>query len=207
MNCDQRLNSRDGPLEIDYASLLEKAADGDDRAWEVLVRALAPRIHALIVANTRDDELAEEITQSVFVTVSQRVNDYVEQGRFEAWVFRIAMNRLRDEMRRRSRHARPVGDMGFPESERSGREDRAAYVQADPDAAGALWDAVRNLSETDQEILHLRHVAGLGFKEIADLLEAPVGTLLARHFRAVRRLREQLGDAFPEFALGDQDKQ
>jgi hypothetical protein len=95
MNRDQRPNSRDGPLEIDYASLLEKAADGDDRAWEALVRALAPRIHALIVANTRDDELAEEITQSVFVTVSQRVNDYVEQGRFEAWVFRIAMNRQR----------------------------------------------------------------------------------------------------------------
>ena len=123
MNRDQRPNSRDGPLDIDYASLLEEAANGDDRAWATLVRALTPRIHALIVANTRDAELAEEITQSVFVTVAQRVNDYVEQGRFEAWVFRIAMNRLRDEMRRRSRQARPVGDVGFPESERTGRED------------------------------------------------------------------------------------
>lgn len=162
---------------------------------------LGPRVHGLIAANTRDDELAEEITQAVFCTIAQRINDYVEQGRFEAWVFRIAMNKLRDEMRRRGRQARPVGDVGFPEAQRSGRQDRADYSKVDPDSAAALWEAVRDLSEQDQEILQLRHVAGLGFKEIADLLDTPVGTLLARHFRAVRRLREVLGDDFGEAAL------
>ena len=187
--------------------MLRQAADGDDRAWTVLVRTLTPRVHGLILANTRDPELAEEITQSVFCTVAQRINDYVEQGRFESWVFRIAMNRLRDEMRRRGRQARPVGDVGFPEAEHSGREDRTAHTPVDTESASVLWDAVRCLSADDQEILHLRHVAGLGFKEISGVLDTPMGTLLARHFRAVRRLREQLGDAFPEFAIETDDEQ
>jgi RNA polymerase sigma-70 factor (ECF subfamily) len=197
----------DGPLSNEYSTLLEQAAAGDDQAWATIVSQLGPRVHGLIAANTRDDELAQEITQIVFCTIAQKINDYVEQGRFESWVFRIAMNKLRDEMRRRGRQARPVGEVGFPASQRSGREDRAAYNKVDPDTAATLWDAVRDLAPQDQEILHLRHVAGLGFKEIADLLDAPVGTLLARHFRAVRRLREQLGDAFGETAFGAPDEQ
>ena len=194
-------------MSNEYSNLLEQAAAGDDQAWATIVAKLGPRVHGLIAANTRDDELAQEITQVVFCTIAARINDYVEQGRFEAWVFRIAMNKLRDEMRRRGRQARPVGDVGFPQAQRSGREDRAAYSKVDPDTAASLWDAVRDLSEQDQEILHLRHVAGLGFKEIAELLDAPVGTLLARHFRAVRRLREELGDELGESALGSQDEQ
>ena len=192
---------------MDYAQLLKAAAHGDDQAWSELVKALAPRVHGLIVANTRDPDLAEEITQSVFCTVAERVHDYVEQGRLEAWVFRIAMNRLRDEMRRRTRHAKPVGDVGFPEAQQSGREDRPAYVRTDDETASALWDAVRDLSPQDQEILHLRHVAGINFKTIAEMLDTPVGTLLARHFRALKRLRAQLGPVFPEFELSEEDQQ
>ncbi len=200
-------NAGTNPLSTDLATLLQQAADGNEQAWAQLVRSLAPRVHALIVANTGDHELAEEVTQSVFVTLAQRVHDYVEQGRLEAWVFRIAMNRLRDEMRRRTRHARPVGDVGFPEAQRTGREDRSAFEATDPDSARALWEAVSGLSERDQEILHLRHVADMGFKAISEMLDVPVGTLLARHFRAVRRLRTILGPAFPEFALGEDQEQ
>ncbi|MCH2135065.1 MAG: sigma-70 family RNA polymerase sigma factor [Phycisphaerales bacterium] len=196
-----RFRHRDTVLAIDYANLLERAAEGDDQAWSQLVSELAPRVHALIVANARDHELAEELTQVVFCTIAQRINDYVEQGRFEAWVFRIAMNKLRDEMRRRGRQARPVGETGFPDTEDTGRADRPSHAPIEADRAGVLWEAVRGLSDQDQEILHLRHVSGLGFKEIAEVLETPVGTLLARHFRAVRRLRDQLGDVFPEYGF------
>ena len=57
----------------------------------------------------------------------------------------------------------------------------------------ALREAVASLPEADQEILHLRHVSGLSFKQIAEVLQQPLGTVLARHFRAFKRLKEMLG--------------
>ncbi len=158
----------------------------------------APRVHALLVANCRDHELAEEITQSAFCTVAAKVGTYVEMGKFEAWLFRIAMNRLRDEMRRRKRQAIPVASEVLRPVARTGREDRPGHQRVDPETAEALLAAVGGLAEADQQVLHLRHVAGLGFKEIAAQLEQPVGTVLARHFRALKRLRDALGDEIAE---------
>ncbi|MCH2142483.1 MAG: RNA polymerase sigma factor [Phycisphaerales bacterium] len=180
----------------DVKMLLDRAVAGDDQAWCDLVHAWAPRVHALLVSNCHDHDLAEEITQSTFCTVAAKLADYVDQGRFESWLFRIAMNRLRDEMRRRKRQAMPVESEVFTPLDRSGREDRARHEKIEEDVARDLWAAVADLSEADQQVLHLRHVAGLSFKQIADLLDHPTGTVLARHFRAIKRLRETLGDDF-----------
>ena len=79
-------------------ALLAKAAQGDSDAWRVLVKTYAPRVHGLLAAQCRDEDLAEEITQSAFCTVAVKLGDYVESGRFESWLFRIAVNRLRDEI-------------------------------------------------------------------------------------------------------------
>lgn len=179
-------------------ALIQRAAEGDDGAWCELVDHWAPRVHALVAANCKDHDLAEEITQSAFCTVASRIHAYVEQGRFDSWIFRIAMNRLRDEMRRRKRQASPMGHEHLGAVTRSGREDRASHQRVDEDMAAALWDAVRELSEPEQLVLQMRHVAGLGFKQIADQLEQPMGTVLARHFRALKRLREALGDDIAE---------
>ncbi len=86
--------------------MIEQAVAGDDAAWRAIVAEYAPRVHALLVSNCHDHDLAEEITQSSFCTVAAKLQNYVEQGKFESWIFRIAMNRLRDEMRRRKRQAK-----------------------------------------------------------------------------------------------------
>ena len=92
------------------AVIVRSAGDGDEAAWRTLVEAFTPRVFALVRAQCRDEELAEEITQSTFCTIATKLADYDEVGRFESWLMRIAMNRLRDEMRRRKRHARPASE-------------------------------------------------------------------------------------------------
>jgi DNA-directed RNA polymerase specialized sigma24 family protein len=87
---------------------LQRAAGGDEAAWQRIVEAYGPRVFGLIRAQCGNAELAEEISQSTFCTIVARIGQYTELGRFESWLFRIAMNRLRDEMRRRKRHAHPV---------------------------------------------------------------------------------------------------
>jgi RNA polymerase sigma-70 factor (ECF subfamily) len=169
------------------ASLLAAAARGEAVAWRELVGCYGRRVYALTKSRCRDAELAEEITQSVFVTIAQKLGggEYLEQGRFESWLFRIAMNRLRDHARRQ--RTRPAA----MDPEAVDREESPeAASGTDPRDLQALRHAMLRLSEPDREVIELRHHGGLSFKQISELLDEPLGTLLARHHRALRKLKE-----------------
>ena len=186
-------------------AMLRRAAAGDETAWRAMVETYAPRVFGLIRAHCASSELAEEITQSTFCTIVAKLEGYTELGRFEPWLFRIAMNRLRDEMRRRRRQATPtehealIGLAGAePRGGGPGDGGEPASMEVDPGEAGtALRDALQRLSDADQRIIHFRHQAGLSFKQIAEVLDQPLGTVLARHHRALRKLRDLLGPTGP----------
>jgi RNA polymerase sigma-70 factor (ECF subfamily) len=172
---------------------LKLAAVGDEAAWSVIVEAYSGRVFGLIRAQCGDADLAEEITQSTFCTVAAKIADYTEAGKFEPWLFRIAMNRLRDEMRRRKRQARPVE--GTTLLALAGADERATDADAgEAVETDALRAAMSQLSDADQRIIHLRHYAGLSFRQIAEMLDQPLGTVLARQHRALRKLRDLLED-------------
>ena len=174
---------------------LRAAAAGDHDAWRQLVDAHSGRVYGLIYRQCGDRELAEEITQATFVKAVGKLSGYQEQGRFEAWLFRIAMNRLRDEMRRRKRQAKPM-DFAATPPETVGL---ASDEQASPDQplvqreqVERLHRVIAQLPEADRQILHLRYTADLGFQQIADTLGQPLGTVLARGHRALKKLKTKL---------------
>lgn len=177
----------------DLAQLLAAAAAGDEESWRALLGLYARRVYALARSRCRRDDLAEEITQSVFVTVASKLSTggYAEQGRFESWLFRVTMNRVRDEMRRLKRHAEVSDPLMLADA------SPAAEEAARPEARelAALRDAMDVLTEDDREVVALRHHAGLSFKQIASMLGEPLGTVLARHHRALRKLRTSLEGA------------
>jgi len=179
---------------------LAAAAIGDEYAWKKIIDAYSYRVFALLKSKCGDEELSEEITQSTFCTVAAKLADYTESGKFVSWLFQIAVNRLRDEMRRRKRHAVPM------ENEMIGV---LASGVKDPDLGEAdetqlqiarLREAIRQLSSADQDIIHMRHSAGLSYKQIADILEEPLGTVLARQHRALAKLR-----TFMEYAGNEEN--
>jgi RNA polymerase sigma-70 factor (ECF subfamily) len=179
------------PLEAELTALIRAASGGDERSWERLVELYARRVYALARSRRLSPEMAEEITQSVFVTLASKLSagQYDERGRFESWLFRVAMNRIRDEARRRTRHAAPSDPAAFG--------DLAAAPAATRDDAPskALHEAMAQLSDADREIVELRHHGQMSFKQIAELLGEPVGTLLARHHRALKKLRDLIENA------------
>ncbi len=192
------------PLDVTLA----QAAGGDSAAWRVLVEGYSKRVFALVVKQCGDRELAEEITQATFVKLVGQLGKYSERGRFEPWLFRIAMNQLRDEMRRRKRQARPMdmtgaacdedrpwaaveGELVNGASSRGESEEPYESVSR-AEQIDRLKAAIAMLSEDDREILNLRHTAGLSFAEIAQALEEPLGTVLARGHRALGKLRKLL---------------
>jgi len=176
---------------------LAAAAGGDESAWRRIVDAYSGRVYGLLVRQCRDRELAEEITQATFVKLVRKLGDYNESGKFESWLFRIAMNGLRDEMRRRKRQANPTDFADAPPesiglADADGHDGGPAQPLIDAEQADALHAAIAELPDADRELIHLRYTAGLGYQEIADALEQPLGTVLARGHRALKKLKSKL---------------
>lgn len=197
-------------------TILEKAAEGDQAAWRIIVEAYAPRVFGLIISQCGDPDLAEEVSQSVFCTIAHKISGgstntsvknenqskvpehggYVEQGKFEPWLFRIAVNRLRDEMRRRKRQAAAVEsdtleNVTHTFTTKSNHDPSSitqAYEQNNQDIT-SLREAMQHLSPTDRLVLDMRHRSGHTFREIAEILEQPLGTILARQHRALKKLK------------------
>lgn len=178
----ERMPEASSPPDAALAGLVERARQRDEEAWVALLDRYASRVFALALSRLRCREAAEDVSQSVFATLSECLvgGGYREEGRFEAWLFRIANNRVRDEVRRARR--------------RPGASDSGALEAEDPLSASAedldaLRRAVARLGEREQEVLSLRHQAQLAFADIGELTGEPVGTVLARHHRALAKLR------------------
>lgn len=204
MNVLGHAQGRDIPSDaVGLPGLLARAAAGDAAAWRELVGLYARRVFAMAFSRLRSREAAEEISQSVFATLAAKLGTgmYTEQGKFESWLMRVTMNRIRDEARRARRHAVPTDpsvllDVRQTEAAASGEEPGQ-----DERSIQRLREAMEKLPDADREVLMLRHQGQMGFKEIAELLGEPVGTLLARHHRALKKIRELL-DVEPQSADG-----
>lgn len=176
------------------AGLLAAAARGDEAAWREIIGRYSRRVYALARSRCQRPDLAEEVTQSVFATLAAKLGSggYSEQGRFESWLFRVAMNRIRDEMRRRRRHqdgADPASLAFEPASD----SDPTSNGTVEGSALARLRAAMDRLPSADREIIELRHHGGMSFKQMSELLDEPLGTLLARHHRALRKLKQLMG--------------
>ncbi len=174
----------------DVAAIVARAATGDEAAWRKLASRYGRRVYAMARSRLRNDALAEDIAQGVFVTLAEKLSAsdgaYEEAGRFEAYLFRITMNRVRDEVRRQKRQPASVPFI----DEDAGRVSADSGV--DRDEMEQLQQALQTLPDPDRRVVELRHLAGMNFKAISNLLNEPVGTLLARHHRALKKLRSAM---------------
>lgn len=167
----------------DDRELLERFLDGDETAFEALVVRHEARLRRLAHGVLRDASLAEDVAQDAFLTAHRRAKSFRGEGSVRSWLCRIALNRARDELRRQKR--RPENEL--PDELDSGVEPQRA--------ADARWDLSRALSKLRPEhrlALVLREVEGMGYREIAEALGWPLGTVQTRVHRARLELRDAL---------------
>lgn len=177
------------------AVLLANCQAGDRSAWDKLVDAYWQRLFGYALRATNNAELAQDLVQETFLRVVQRLNRYDDQGKFEAWLFRILVNLVRDHGRGLSRHPTQstVIEVGGERIELTDELSGKVPPPVEPlhlmEDVSALQVAMRKLPEGDRQILLLRHFADMPFKDIARTLNCPIGTVLARAHRALAKLR------------------
>jgi RNA polymerase sigma-70 factor (ECF subfamily) len=186
-------------VDNDDAALIERCRAGDVAAFEPLVEKYRQRVWRLAYNTLRDREEAWDVAQEAFIRAYQALPSFRGQSAFYTWLYRIVMNVAADRARSRGARGRAFGTERVPEED----WDRVLPDQNPgdeaPDAAAArreqrrrIEQALDTLPEHHRKIVVLSDLEGLSYREIADTLEIPMGTVMSRLHNARKRLRDAL---------------
>jgi RNA polymerase sigma-70 factor (ECF subfamily) len=156
---------------------------GEDAAWEQLVKAYTRRVYSLCYRFTGSDAEAQELSQEVFLRVFRTLKSFrVGEGSFGVWLMRLSRNLLIDNYRRtrQDRSTESLEDhLGALEGSRA-LEGRADWLLTGREAGEALQGALHKLSPELREALILRDLEEMEYREIAEVLKVPEGTVKSR---------------------------
>jgi RNA polymerase sigma-70 factor (ECF subfamily) len=169
--------------------LVERAAEGDDDAFAVLVYRHSPALLALAHRLLGDPADAEEALQDALVSAWRRLPEFRGDATFRTWMYRIVTNRCLNVMRRRDSPA-PLDAVPEPAAhDAAGEPARAAESAA---ATEALAEALGRLRADQRACWVLRELQGLSYDEIAEVVGASEQTVRGRLFRARRTLMKEM---------------
>src|SRR5215213_4459052 len=183
--------------------LVAQVRRGDDRAFELLYERYNRRIHTYIFGMVKDHQRAEDVTQEVFVAALRRMRATERPIAFKPWMYEIAKNACIDQFRRSKR----AEEISFDADEGLAPSDYGRLVSAEPvpDVALAakqqleqVVGAFGGLSDAHHEILVLRELEGLSYREIGEKMGMSRPAVESTLFRARRRLSEE----YDELASG-----
>jgi len=183
------------------ADLIARAQRRDPAAFDALVQAYSARLYGYFYRLTGARHDAEDLLQELFVRLVRMIGEYRHDGRFDAWLFRIATNLVRDRLRR-AKKAPVVGlEPSQKDWESATLDQRSDRMSPDPsevvhraEQVDQLQRAIGQLPEAEREVILLRHFSQMSFRQIAELMGTPLGTALARAHRGLARLRKLMGE-------------
>src|SRR5436309_2703704 len=172
----------------------------DETAFAQLVRRWEGPIQRLCLRMTGDLHRGEDLAQEAFTRVFAKRKEYQPSGKFSTWLWRIALNLCYDELRRlRRREETSLDDEtsdGFSVLEcHAGREPAPDGAALEQERAVHVRQALQRLPETYRSVVVLRHYHDLKFREIAEVLDIPEGTVKSRMAEALTQLSRWLEPA------------
>jgi len=182
---------------IDERALIRRCIAGDAAAFEPLVEKYRQRVWRLAYQVLHDREEAWDVAQEAFVRAFHSLPSFRGQSAFYTWLFRITVNVATDRHRQRGAQARAFGPERVTEEEWTrtapdpgrGPDQEAARAEQRERIRRAL-DA---LPPKARAIIMLSDVEGLSYREIAEVLNCPIGTVMSRLHNARKRLKGLLG--------------
>lgn len=194
----------EGAEETADAVLVSRSQSGDMKAYDQLVLRHRNRIFAMIRNMTHHEADAWDLTQDVFIKAWNALGNFEAKAKFTTWLYRIAHNVVYDWNRRKKYDV--VGEL-HDETLENERIDPSAiaipHVGDSPDEKMALGElkqkieaALAKISPEHREIVILKDVQGLAYKEIADVMGRTIGTVMSRLFYARQKLQTLLRDEY-----------
>jgi len=175
--------------------LIKRYLEGNQAAFETLLKRHKMRIFTSVLNIVNDHYLAEDIFQETFVKIihSFRAGKYNHEDKFLPWALRIARNMAIDLLRQKKRLPTVVDSEGndiFEHLNIFDKSQEELHIEADEISMLRSW--IRRLPEEQREVLVLRNYADLSFKEIAEITNTNINTCIGRMHYAVINLRKMM---------------
>jgi len=185
--------------------LIAGCRQGDTASFDQLFERYRSRLFTFIWRYMRERAATEDIFQETFVRVFARAGSYRKRAKVSTWIYTIAANLCRDELKKRRRRPTVSLDEPLP-----GDDPGLVWMQIvrTPDSAAddprqaaenaehraALWQAIDELPAELRVTLELQALHGLKYREVAEVLGIPLGTVQSRIHNAIKLLRKAFRD-------------
>jgi RNA polymerase sigma factor (sigma-70 family) len=171
----------------DDRELLARVASGNLQAFEKLYRVYQPRLTRFLTTLLKRPQLIEEVLDDTMMVVWQTAGSFRGSSKPSTWIFAIA---YRKAHKAKARWPDPVEDPQFDTrvSDEPGPDEELQHQRL----RGALMKAMDQLSPDHRAVVDLTYFHGMGYREIAEIVDCPVDTVKTRMFHARRRLKQAM---------------
>jgi len=156
-----------------------------ETAWASLFDQTMPKIYRYFYSRVRDLQTAQDLTSQTFLAALEGWPRYREEGRIEAWIFRIARRKAADHFRTQPAQ---LLDSEWPDPQADPAQD-----QLDAERKKKLAEAVSKLRPDEADLLRMRFSAGLSFPEMARVLGKKEEAVKKAVYRLMARLEAEVG--------------
>ena len=191
-----------GDREVDQ-QLVERAQRGDKKAFELLVVKYQRKLARLLSRFIRDASEVEDVTQEAFIKAYRALPSFRGDSAFYTWLYRIGINTAKNYLVAVGRRAPTMTGVDNEEAEDIEQGEQLKDLNTPENqmisrqVAETVNSTLQELPEELRTAITLREIDGLSYKEIAQIMNCPIGTVRSRIFRAreaiAERLRPQLG--------------
>lgn len=187
-----------------FDECMRRMKQGDKSALKEVYESYLPYIYAIVLGVVANKENAEDVTSEFFLKLWDISDSYKPGNGHRAWIARIAKNLSIDFLRKTKREVLSESleendstemTAGDGVSRKNGEGNPAkvssaeSVVENEAIAELSMKEALMKLSEKEREVVHLKIIGELSFKEIANLLSEPIGTVTWRYQNAIKKLR------------------
>ena len=183
--------------------LISRFRQGDERSFDILFDRYKGRIYTFIVRFVKDHKIAEDIVQETFIRVFRKARHFRRQAKFSTWLYTIAANLCKDELKKRKRRENVSLDAPAGHHRQDGQV--WSRIQVIPDSSEGpraqaekrelsrvVLLALEELPHGARLVIELHVMQGLRYREVAEILGCPLGTVQSRMHNAVQLLRKKV---------------
>ncbi|MCB0826236.1 MAG: sigma-70 family RNA polymerase sigma factor [Fimbriimonadaceae bacterium] len=192
----ERVPARNQNNAINEEALVAQCRTQDFEAFGRLVDAYQNRVYGFVRRMLRNDEEALDVTQEVFIKAYQGMAGFDGRASLRSWLFRIAYNLCVDRARKVSRQVKTLsyepneeGDEPMEFSDRSWDPSESLLAN---ELQGIMEEAIASMSDKLRTVLLMHDKEEMGYDEIAQAMEIPVGTVKSRLFLARNHVKERI---------------
>jgi RNA polymerase sigma-70 factor (ECF subfamily) len=176
--------------DLSDSEAIQAIRAGDREAYKAIVERYMKRAYGIALTFVRNTQDALDVSQMAFIKAYKNLKRFDAERPFFPWFYRILRNICLDHLKRASRRREiPLEDAGVLKTEAEDYEMKRM-----------LWQAIEDLPLEQREAIVLRYFEGMSYKEVAETLEIPIGTVMSSLHYAKRKMKKAIGGFLGEEA-------